>query len=180
MSKALKITSAERGLVRVFSLSMSETAAEALKGDADKLQAAIGAPVNPAHVEVFALKDLGDMSLAEYLVEGPGVDTKALDTDRIKLGALEGWVLIVYSSAFAGVTGQVTPRADLTLIGTYPQEGVDWSDTVDLSTPSALPYQNATPTVRKTPSDAAMAGRVATAALLVIFALVGLMIWVGG
>ena len=34
------------------------------------------------------------------------------------------------------------------------------------------------PPARKKPSDAAMSGRIATLALLVLFALVGVMIWI--
>jgi len=40
--------------------------------------------------------------------------------------------------------------------------------------------QAAEPKPRKSPSDAAMSGRIAMLALVVLAVLVGLMIWVGG
>lgn len=178
MSNSIEVKSAERGLVRVFSLSMDNVAALALKESPEALAQALGTAVNATHAEVFVIADLGDMPLADYLIEGPGISADVLAPERARLGALEGWVMIVYSGAFGGAAATLHPAPELTLIGTYPQEGIDWTDTVDLSTPSALPYQDDAPPVRKKPSDAAMAGRVATAALLVLFLLVGLMIWV--
>ena len=186
MTRAITVPAAEAGLVRVFALSLQAAEAQHLKdnpraesGPTPQEDALGATALNSTHVEVFALADLGDMSLPDYLAEGPGVARDALEADRAKLSALEGWVMIVYSSAFGGAAQQLTPAPALTLIGTYPQEGVDWSDQVDLSTTSALPYQEDAAPARKKPSDAAMSGRIATAALLVLFALVGLMVWVG-
>ena len=185
MTKPIDIAAHESGLVRVFALSLDETAAQRLKdnspvnGTAPQDQA-LGGTIDSTRTEVFALSDLGDMSLPDYLLDGAGVKSKPLEKDRAKLAALGGWVLIVYSSAFGDAAQTLTPAPELTLIGTSPQEGVDWRDDVDLSTPSALPYQDTGAPARKRPSDAAMSGRVATAALLVLFALVGLMVWVAG
>jgi len=185
MTKPIEVASHESGLVRVFALSLDETAAQKLKDNAPTDGAApqdraLGGTVDSTRTEVFALSDLGEMSLPDYLLEGPGVQSEPLEKDRAKLAALSGWVMIVYSSAFGGTAQTLTPARELTLIGTYPQEGVDWRDDVDLSTPSALPYQDTNAPARKRPSDAAMSGRVATVALLVLFALVGLMVWVAG
>ena len=50
-----------------------------------------------------------------------------------------------------------------------------------MSAPRTIPTKSATGTLpqgRKKPSDAAMSGRIATYALLILFALVGLMIWI--
>jgi hypothetical protein len=50
-----------------------------------------------------------------------------------------------------------------------------------MSAPRTIPTESATGTLpqgRKKPSDAAMSGRIATYALLILFALVGLMIWI--
>ncbi len=184
MTEAIDIPALENGLVRVFALSMDDAGAQALKdnaplGNATPQDQALGGTVDSTRTEVFALSDLGDMSLPDYLLEGPGIAHESLERDRAKLAALSGWVMIVYSSAFGGTAQKLTLAPDLTLIGTYPQEGVDWTGNVDLSTPSALPYQEPTQPDRKRPSDAAMSGRIATVALLVLFALVGLMVWVG-
>ncbi len=184
----LDIPANESGVVRVFSLSMSEEQAQALKANSDgnggsSLQElALGAAsLNPAHVEVFPLSDLGDMALADYLLQGPGVQPAMVEPDRFKLSALEGWVLVVYSSAFKGFAQSLNPSAQLTLVGTYAQEGVDLSAPLDLSTPSALPkeVEPDAPAPKKRPSDAAMSGRIAMIALLVAFFVVALMFWVG-
>ena len=190
---SLDVKANEAGVVRVFALSMGDDQAKALKAntadgtegtDASSLQElALGATtVNDDHVEVFPVSDLGDMTLPDYLKEGAGVATQALDADRFKLASLEGWVMVVYSTAFRGVAQTLSPSAQLTLVGTYAQEGIDWSPQIDLSTPSALPQKDdaAAPAQKKRPSDAAMSGRIATLALLVMFLLVGLMVWIAG
>ena len=190
---SLEVTASEAGLVRVFALSMSDDQAKALKAnsadgiegtDASSLQEpALGATtLNDDHVEVFPVSDLGDMALPDYLTEGAGIARDTLEADRFKLASLEGWVMVVYSTAFRGMAQTLSPSAQLTLVGTYPQEGIDWSPQIDLSTPSALPQKEDTgePVPKKRPSDAAMSGRIATLALLVMFLLVGLMVWIAG
>lgn len=188
MTRTISIPANEAGVVRVFALSLETEQAKALKANA----AAEGAPAPQAralgcasldstHIEVFPLADLGDMAFADYLVEGAGVQTVSLEGDRLKLAALEGWVMVIYSGAFEGVAQTLSLSQDLALIGSYPQQGIDLSAPLDLSTPSALPKQTAPlePPAKKRPSDAAMSGRIATLALLVAFAVVGLMFWVG-
>ncbi len=183
---SMDIPANENGVVRVFSLSMDSEKAEALKanssgsGGSSLQELALGAAaLDATHVEVFAIDDLGDMSLPDYLLEGPGVTVGEIEADRFKLSSLEGWVMIVYSSAFRGRAQSLSPSNQLTLIGTYAQDGTDWRETVDLSTPSAQPQQVDTPAPKKRPSDAAMSGRIAMLALLVAFFVVGLMLWVG-
>jgi hypothetical protein len=186
MTDTIDIPANEAGLVRIFALSMDAADAQQMKdtppsgtGTSPTEEALGAAALDGTHIEVFSLADLGEMTLPEYLVEGAGITAEALAHDRSKLAALDGWVMILYSSALGGTAQHLNPVPALTLIGTYPQEGIDWSPEVGLSTPSALPYQQSPGPVRKKPSDAAMAGRIATAALLVLFALVGLMVWVG-
>ncbi len=189
---SIDIPANENGVVRVFTLSMTDEQARALKANTKDLAGGNGASslqelalgsmaLNDVHVEVFPIADLGDMSLADYLVEGAGVTKKAINADRFKLSSLDGWLMIVYSSAFRGLKQRLNPSAQLTLVGTYPQTGTDWSAPVDLSTPSALPRGPDAPErqPKKRPSDAAMSGRIAMTALLIAFFVVGLMIWVG-
>ncbi|MEM1351663.1 MAG: hypothetical protein AAGF27_04930 [Pseudomonadota bacterium] len=182
MSKAINIAPSEVGLIRLFALSLSDDEARQLKEDNDAkphpVELALGATsLNRAHIEVFAIADLASMPLADYLIEGPGAEETAIEPDRAKLAALEGWVMIVYSSAFAGHKLTISPVPELTLIGTYPQDGIDWSSRVDLSTPSAKPQSTSTGSGKKQ-SDAAMSGRIATLALIVAFGVVALMVWV--
>ena len=176
--KPIAVAANEAGVVRVFALSMDDAAAQALKAGDALAQAFGGAALDTAHVEVFPLADLGDMALPDYLIEGAGVRAKAIEPDRAKLSALGGSVMVIYSSAFGGKALALKPDRALTLIGSYPQEGTDWTGAIDLSTPSALPQTPADP-VKKRPSDAAMSGRIAMLALLVAFGVVALMVWVG-
>lgn len=180
MSQTLEIPIGERGRIRVFSLSMDREAAETLKGNSAALEQVFQTEIDIEYVEVFDLADLGDMSFVDYLVEGPGIEASALAAERVTLDALEGWVMVVYSGAFEDTAGPITPDPALRLLGTYPQQGIDWSEGMDLSAASAKPYQGDAGVPEKKRSDAAIAGRVATAALLVLFALVGLMVWIGG
>ena len=176
--KPISVTATEAGVVRVFALSMDDAAAQSLKTGDALAQTFGGAALDATHVEVFALADLGEMSLPDYLIEGAGVQQAALESDRAKLNALSGSVMVIYSSAFGGKALELTPDRALTLIGSYPQEGTDWTGAIDLSTPSALPKTPEGP-AKKRPSDAAMSGRIAMLALLVAFGVVGLMVWVG-
>ena len=177
---SITVPAFETGIVRLFALSMDGSTAKALKKDiGTQAPPLLGvAQIDAEHVEVFPLADLADMALADYLVEGAGAMTAEVEADRPKLAALDGWVMVVYSAAFENREETLTPDPQLTLIGTYRQEGVDWSAPLDLSTPSALPHTGPVRPVRPRPSDAAMSGRIAMAALVVAFLLVGLMIWV--
>ncbi|WP_282062823.1 hypothetical protein [Roseobacter litoralis] len=188
MINTISVPALESGVIRVFALSLSEADAKTLRDSASSqdtqsaLNDALGAKkLDLQHVEVFAIADLSEMALADYLLEGAGATPSSLEKDRGKLSALDGWVMVVYSSAFGGVAQEITPAPELTLIGSYPQEGADWTGGVDLRTPSAAPNQDPPeyPPVKKRPSDAAMSGRIATVALLVAFGVVGLMLWVG-
>lgn len=182
MSRPIEIPASEAGMIRVFALSLNDEDARRLKDDTEvvphPVEAALGASgLNRAHIEVFAIADLGDMPLADYMIEGPGAQEQSIEPDRAKLAALEGWVMVVYSSAFGEQSTVLNPVPELTLIGTYPQDGIDWSSRIDLTTPSAKPRGDLS-AARKKPSDAAMSGRIAMLALLVAFGVVGLMIWV--
>jgi hypothetical protein len=87
--------------------------APALLGDAD---------LDPAYVELFDVADLSDIGLAGYLTEGMGVPETALATDRTKLQAIKGPVLILLSKALHGREVTLTPDPRLSLIGTYRED----------------------------------------------------------
>lgn len=181
----LLVKANEHGLVRVFALSMTDAEANSLKrniseGDDNPSpqEIALGATsLDSDYVEVFPVKDLADLGLFGYLETGNGINPDQLAPDRQKLDALDGWVLCVYSAAFGGQAQQLSPGAKLTLIGTYSEPGVDWSETHTLTSDAAR--IDASP-AKKSPSDAAMSGRIAMAALIFIFALTFLMVWIAG
>lgn len=181
---SLQVCANERGLVRVFALSMSDAEALSLRENMSPEDDAMPAPQQAAlgltyldsdFTEVFPIADLGELGLAGYLVEGNGIDPASLTQDRAKLDNLDGWVFLVYSSAFGGFNADLTPLKSLTLIGTYAEMGADWTPTQVLESDAA--YGAVSP-AKSGPSDAAMSGRVASLVLLVIFALTALVVWV--
>ena len=180
---SLTVSATERGIVRVFALSMDAAEAKALRDDVPESVDATGpqaAALGVAHLdsdftELFAIKDIAEIGLTGYLEQGNGIDPAQLAPDRAKLEALDGWVFLVYSHAFGGKATTLKPKPELTLIGAYSEPGVDWSETKALSSDAAI---GTVYPARKKPSDAAMSGRIATLALLVLFALTGLMVWV--
>ena len=176
MTGALSIPRNERGVVRVFSLSMTPAEAKALKEDPVAVNAMLGAEphLDASHVEVFPVRDLEDIGLVGYLLEGDAVSADQLAPDRTKLEKLGGWVLIVYSLAFEDRATDLHLTSALTLIGTYGETRTDWTAIQDVTSDAAKPDT----TVRKTASDAAISGRIAMLALIVIGLLTALMVWI--
>ncbi|KIC47933.1 hypothetical protein [Tateyamaria sp. ANG-S1] len=180
MTDTLTVPAHERGVIRVFALSMTDKEAQVLKDDPAALNDALGTGVNADQVEVFPVSDLEGIGLVGYLVEGNAVPMEQLGPDRSKLEKLGGWVLIVFSLAFEDRAATLRPASSLTLIGTYGELRTDWSAAEKIETDSAKPYSAPPETVKKKPSDAAMSGRIAMVALIVLGLLTYLMIWIGG
>ena len=180
MSADIHVPAHERGVIRVFALSMTDEEAQVLADQPEALNAVLGADVDATFVEVFPLSDLEGVGLVGYLAEGNAVPMDQLTPDRAKLDKLGGWVLIVFSQAFGDREATLHPAASLTLIGTYGETRTDWRATETVEAESAKPYSAPPETVRKKPSDAAMSGRIAMIALLVLGLLTWAMIWIGG
>lgn len=183
MSAQIDIPARETGRIRVFALSMTDDEAKALENDPASRAQALGADIDPDYVDVFPLSNLEGVGLAGFLIEGNAIPPTQIAPDRDKLDKLDGlggWVLIVYSRAFRDAATVLKPGPALTLIGTYDETGTDWSASEKVTAEAAKPFTAPPETVRKKPSDAAISGRVATVALLVMFALTGLVIWIAG
>lgn len=136
----IDIPRGEQGTTRIFSLSMSADEARALRDDPTRQNAVLGAEgLNATGIEVFAVSDLGDLGLMGYLLEGIDAREEDLRRDRAKLAALDGWVMLVHSSAFAGNPATLEPAAALTLIGTYAQTRPT-TPAEKLEAEAALPY----------------------------------------
>jgi len=172
--RTLNVPANEHGVVRVFSLSMSAEEARNLKQDAEMQRAVLGVELlNERGVEVFQIADLGDVGLMGYLREGVDAVEDDLKRDRARLGALEGWVMIVYSSAFDGQEVILAPAPELTLIGRYGQTQIDTTP-IELTAESAQPYTGA-PTA--TPPQPAKGGAGSTLVVAGIIVLLGLAVW---
>ena len=170
MSTPLTIPARERGVVRVFALSMTDPEARALSQNPDAIAQALGTDglLDMNHVELFPITDLEGVGLAGYLNEGAGVPADALARDRGKLDKLGGWVLVLFSLAFEDRATTLHPASNLTLIGTYGETRTDYSADDTLTSDAAKPNTAPPETVKKRPSDAAMSGRVATLVLILL------------
>lgn len=164
----------EHGIVRVFSLSMSADQAQSLRNSRQAQKDALGLKqLDPRGVEVFQVSDLADIGLHGYLREGVDADEAGLTRDRTKLRALEGWVMLVYSSAFEGREVAFTPTPELTLIGAYGQTKIDRSQ-IDIDSEAAKPYSG-TPTL--TPPQPVRGGAGGTMVIIGLIVLVALACW---
>ena len=171
----LTIPANDHGKIRVFSLSSPLPAGLSDKTP-DALQAVLGTDqLNPDYIDVVDIAALGDMTLADFLVHGYDMTPDAVD--RAALDALSDHAILLMSRATGGAPVTLTLAAGVTHVTTC-------GDDAQLAVPDPITTEAAQGTLpgpaTKPKSDAAMAGRVATIALAVMFALVALMIWIGG
>ncbi|HEV8035079.1 hypothetical protein [Yoonia sp.] len=184
MSETFQVSATEHGVIRVFMVNLGADEAARFAENPD---ATTPAPINRAlgvdeldhtFVELFALNSLEGVGLAGYLVEGLGVAEADVAPYRSRLNGMSGHVLIVLSKAFGGRAATITPVAPLKWIGTYTEEGASVKF-------APLPSKGAEGNIASAPtkapkSDARVGGMIAMYALIAMFALVGLMIWVAG
>ncbi|MFK7938125.1 MAG: hypothetical protein AB8B82_02005 [Roseovarius sp.] len=178
MSTPITITETERGVVRVFAIDLTDDALKAFvrRNGSWALQEALGADVlTPDLVEVFDVADLTGLGLSGYLHEGQGIAPGDLDPLRAQLDAITGSVMVLPSSAFAGTAQTLSVRAPLRLVATFNE---DKPPVAFEPLPDASAKGEVSPEGKPRPSDAAMSGRVATVALLLIFIFTALMIWI--
>lgn len=164
----------EAGKVRVYTLSLSDDEARAMRDDETAQAAALGVErIDAAYTEVFRVDDLDQLGLAGYLRDGNGVNPDQIEKDRSKLAALDGWVLIVYSRAFAGQSQHLTPIPALTHIGTYSESGPETSVQA-MEAEAAQPY---TGIPRVSPPEPAKGGGGKTMLIIGVAALILIIIW---
>ena len=164
----------EIGVTRLFSLSLENSEAAALRDDPDRQAQLLGVQrVNPDKTEVFPLSDLSDLGLVGFLREGLDIEEEALRRDAVKLGALDGWVLMVHSGAVLGSDTALRPAKELTLIGTYG-ETKDDRPAIDLQAETAQPY---TGHPQSTPLSSAAYQRGSAAIVAALAIVLGLALW---
>lgn len=174
MSDRFEVGKGERGIVRLFALDLPEGEAAGFAGAA--LEEALGAGgLDAQYVEVFPVADLKGLGLSGYMTEGLGIPAEQIEGDRARLDGLKGHVLVLLSGAFGGRAATLTPRAPLRWIGTYTEEH---APVTFAPLPSDAAAGEVTGGGAAPPSRAAISGRVAMVALLVIAALTAVMIWV--
>lgn len=109
-----------------------------------------------------------------------GVSRDDLEDEHVVIEGLKGTVLIVGSRAFGGQAQVLTPRAPVTLVATLNEEKapVQFEPLPSAGAQVAPAPEEATEAEPKKKSDAAMLGRVAMIALLVLFVLTAVVVWV--
>ena len=163
---ALKMTAAE-----IAGLSAAANPPQALP---DPVAALLGVDtLDRDFVEIFDTADLTGLGLTGYLMTGNAIPEAQLAPDRAKLDTRQGPVLILFASALPNRPVTLHPDPRLTLIGSY----ADDEPPIHFEPlPEAAAHGSLTRPAQKY-SNARMSGMVATIALLVMFALVGLLIW---
>jgi hypothetical protein len=186
VTDGLSVAASERGTIRVFSADLTPAELARLRtpsptdprpADLSVLAALLGVDtLAPGQVELFHSDDVAPIGLAAYLTEGSAVAEAAIAADRARLDALQGPLLIVHSAAFGGQAVTLHPDARLRLQGVYTAETppVRFEPLPDASARDRSPTQGAKPPM----SPARVGGMVATVALLIMFALVAVVVWV--
>ncbi len=177
MAQTVKLPAFHPRQVVVLAVNRAETALRKVK-DEESRSALIAELLGRddarlTHVDLIAVDDLDEIGLAGFLLDGPGVPAEELTAHKARLEALSGFVLILYPGVFETDT-EFTLGPDLTMIATLNQEPTRWEATQTLASEAATELT----APKKKPSDAAMSGRIAMLALIVIALLTWLMIWI--
>ena len=129
MTARLTIPAEEHRTVRLFAVNLPEAQVTAMlrdtppapPGELPQVPAAATLLDWPAldtrHTELFAIRDLTGLGLTGYLTEGLGLDEAEIAADRPRLAALEGYVLIVLSHAFARAKIDAGKPGQIVLVG---------------------------------------------------------------
>ena len=75
--------------------------------------------LRPAFVETVDLRDLGAMTLSQYLAQGYDVSPKALGDKKTRIDALKGHVIILPPQAFENTSQTLHVATPLTHIGSF-------------------------------------------------------------
>jgi hypothetical protein len=129
MSTTMHIKSSERGVIRVFHIDLPREAIERFTTQAGTgewpLQYALGAKtLRSAFVEVINIRDLGDMSLSQYLINAHDVTGPEFQAMRSRIDALTGFALVLPSQAFDHTEQDLTISNPLRWIGTFNEPKV--------------------------------------------------------
>jgi len=191
MNETLAVPPGAFRVIWVFELDLPEAEVKPMLAEAEgredalaPILAALGVPgLAPGGVEVFQAGAFEGYGLSRYLTEGAGMEGEGVAAEAARLDALRGPVVLVHSAALPDGARQLQAVAPLRLVGRFA-ENLDLSvrtpPAADSAHPAVPDPQPEAETERKPPSEAAQSGKVATLALVVLFALVGLMIWMAG
>ncbi len=186
MTGPLHVRAEEFGTVRLFGLRGTEAEIARMTArhqDAEgqvhwPLLAELGVDhLDETHVEIFDVAQLGDIGLTGYMEEGLGIPPAQIAPQRALLENEGGQVLILLAGAFGGKPADLKPSDKLSFLGLFTEDRPPVIfDPLPAGGAKGAPLTGG----RKPVSDAAMSGRIAMVALLVLFVLTGLVIWMSG
>lgn len=169
----IEIPKHETGQIRVFAVNrpMADVT-EAIEsiGKPAVIADLLGRPIAENGAELFAVSDLTGVGLPNYLLEGYTALSDQITRDQKKLEALDGYVLLLFSSAFGGEAAKLSVGPDLTLIGTYGEEQPDM-DVEPLTSEAAQPYSGSPVQTPPTPPRGKPGGVLMVLAIIVILAI---------
>lgn len=176
------VTKTEHGVVRVFILVRPPELHQNYSVPLSEIGEWLGhSALNAADIQQIWTSDLSDMSLPDLLRQGYGIDDAQIMAQQDHLeGAMDlhpTIIVIIRSSGFMNRPAKLATGGPLFMLAVFQEPGLSVAFEALPDQKVEAPKVKGTP---KAPSDAAMAGRVASVALLVMAALVGIMIWVAG
>lgn len=184
MTEHLTIQPNETGLVRVFFLTRPADMPRGQTLTPDQIATWLGADaLNVVDVQHIWTDDLtDDLGLPELLTQGYDIDPAQIAAQDATLNAVTEMhptaIVIARSGAFLNRPLTLPQDGPLYLVATFQEPGSAVTfEPLPNPDPEAILED---PTQKKRASDAAMSGRIATVALLVMALLVWLMIWIAG
>ncbi len=132
--------------------------------------------LDPTFIDIVKVDDLGPMQLSDYITQG--YDMLTADHDLAAVNGIEGFAILILSSAARGQAVTLKPADGVRHITTYVPDAR--LTPVEPLTAKSAEGVIGDPPAKPAKSDARIGGMIAMYALIAMFLLVGLMIWVAG
>ncbi|WP_158969096.1 hypothetical protein [Chachezhania sediminis] len=160
----------EAGAIRVYALQMPAEQVRFLS-EPGALEQVLGvAELDRAQVDIFQVRDLEEVGIAGYLVDGCGVPEEQVAEAAPRLNALDGAVMIVRSRAFGGKPADLTLHAGVVPVAFFtepPAAGAEPMPDFESARPGGAPAREAPRTRRKTSREAGIALLILSLGLLI-------------
>ncbi|PUB15452.1 hypothetical protein [Yoonia sediminilitoris] len=171
---SINIPANDFGQIRIFE-ARTDLPQEVLDKTPEGLRLLLGTDaLDPNYIDTVRIKDLSSMQLVDYIQQG--YDMQAAPYDVPALNGIEGYAVLVMSAASRGQAVTLTPAPWLRHVTTLVPKA-QLEVITPLSSTSAQGVIGDAP-VKEPKSDARIGGMVATFALIVMFLLVAVMVWV--
>ncbi|MEJ6396869.1 hypothetical protein [Yoonia sp. 208BN28-4] len=151
-------------------------------GTLDGLAKAVGATeLNADDVQIVQLKTVEELGLPAFLEMAYGVAQTDMAGMEDTFAKLSGSIAVLRSGAFPSDGITQPPNDQATLVTVLSEELATPTSLTPLTSEASSGTVTPEPApARKPKSDARIGGMVAMAALVLMFVLVGLMVWIGG